>query len=150
MKNVVSLVLALALMLGTPTHIQAQDVNDALAQELSDQGFTVVSTRYTWLRRIVVEATDGEFNREILVSRRSGVVLQDNWERIARPIGEGGDRSGARPQRPQAGSRPDPASRPEPGDRPARDGGPEGGQGGGGGHGDGGGGGGGGQGPGKG
>lgn len=61
---------------------QAQTVSDTVAQMLKSQGFTISSTRFTWLRRIAVEATNGVYVRDILVSRGEGVILQDEWHLI--------------------------------------------------------------------
>ncbi|MGI9366618.1 MAG: hypothetical protein ACR2O8_15655 [Rhizobiaceae bacterium] len=57
----------------------AQTVSKEFEKSLNEQGFEIVSTGYTWLWRIVVHATDGKQDREILISRGSGQILQDNW-----------------------------------------------------------------------
>lgn len=82
MRRPIQLVLAVALVVGFAGAAPAQTVSDELAQTLSAQGFEVVSTRYTWLRRIVVTATNGEFSREILVARGAGIILDDKWKRL--------------------------------------------------------------------
>lgn len=69
----------------SPVSSGAQTVNNEIIQELADQGFSVVSTRYTWLRRIVVTASDGTFERELLITRGTGVVLHDKWRRVDTP-----------------------------------------------------------------
>lgn len=118
----------------------AQTVSDEIAQELADQGFTIVSTRYTWLRRIVVTASDGTFERELLVTRGTGVVLQDKWQRIEdagnapalrrsettkRPAygaGQESDGQGSAPPKSRpAPHRPDKDDRPNPSDKPRPD-----------------------------
>ena len=77
-----SLVMGIAIVCCLASSTQAQTVSEAFANSLKEQGFHIVSTRYTWLRRIVVEASNGTFEREILVSRGSEVVLQDLWRPI--------------------------------------------------------------------
>lgn len=99
MRRLIQLVLAVALVIGFAGAAPAQTVSDELTQTLNAQGFEVVSARYTWLRRIVVTATDGEYSREILVARGAGVILDDKWKRLdmAAPYErKGGARSPAR------------------------------------------------------
>ena len=61
----------------------AQTVSKEFENALNDQGFEIVSTGYTWLWRIVVHATNGEHDREIVISRGSEQILQDNWRTAA-------------------------------------------------------------------
>ncbi len=82
-RSLLALILVLACF--TPVSSKAQTVSDEIIQELADQGYSVISTRYTWLRRIVVTASDGVFERELLISRGTGVVLHDKRHRIAAP-----------------------------------------------------------------
>lgn len=110
----------------------AQDVPDALTDQLKNQGFTVVETGRTWLGRILVRATDGTTDREIVLERGSGQVLHDR----ARP--SQGDE--ARDEQPSKGASKPPRDQQQPrdgerslpdNDRPDKNGG-KGGQGGGG------------------
>ena len=117
----------------------AQDVSEDFEKSLNNQGFTIVSTGYTWLRRIVVQATDGVHDREIVIARGSGQVLQDNWE----PAERTGDRSRpANPEnqtqrtKPAASQKPQPSGRNGPAAGKPGGGGSPGGGGGGGGAGD--------------
>ena len=69
---------------GLISSASAQTLNDAFAKSLAEQGFVIESTKFTWLRRIVVQATNGTHNREIVVTRGSGRILQDNWSEVTR------------------------------------------------------------------
>ena len=60
----------------------AQTVSKEFEKSLNDQRFEIVSTGYTWLWRIVVHASNGEQDREIVISRGSGQILQDNWRPV--------------------------------------------------------------------
>jgi hypothetical protein len=70
--------ISVACVIGAGSAAYAQDVPPALVTALGAQGFEVTSTRYTWLGRIYVEASDGETQRAILIARRSGQILHDN------------------------------------------------------------------------
>lgn len=64
--------------MGFATQATAQDIPVTLIEVLDDQGYEITSTRYTWLGRIYVEATDGTNERSILITRASGKILQDD------------------------------------------------------------------------
>ncbi|WP_417415314.1 hypothetical protein [Hoeflea sp.] len=62
--------------------LQAQTLSPGFSELLEEQGFVVLSKRYTWLGRIVVNVSNGLYEREILISRGSNQILQDNWTRL--------------------------------------------------------------------
>lgn len=107
--------LSILCFLGLSTGAQSQDIPDALVTILEEQGYEVTSTRYTWLGRIYVEATDGTNDRSILIARASGRILQDDMisaGRVHRPPNAAGD-----DERPTTDAPP----RPKPDDKPPRD-----------------------------
>ncbi len=135
MRTTARLGFAVICLLAAP--VQAQTVSPDITEALTEQGYTITGTRYTWLRRIVVEATNGVYDREILISRGAGIVLQDNIQPIA-PKGKTAEPplepppvSGKAP--PPSGAAPGPGPGPESGPGGGGDGpgGGEGGRGGG-------------------
>ncbi|AKI00216.1 hypothetical protein IMCC20628_01499 [Hoeflea sp. IMCC20628] len=62
--------------------LQAQTLSPGFSDLLDEQGFVVLSKRYTWLGRIVVTVSNGLYEREILLTRGSNQILQDNWTTI--------------------------------------------------------------------
>ncbi len=70
--------LTLFCFLGFASATQAQDIPDALETILAEQGYEVTSTRFTWLGRIYVEASNGDQTRSILIARQTGRILQDD------------------------------------------------------------------------
>lgn len=111
--------LSILCFLGLSTGAQSQDIPDALVTILDEQGYKVTSTRYTWLGRIYVEATDGTNDRSILIARASGRILQDDMisaGRVHRPPNAAGD-DDPDDERPTTDAPP----RPKPDDKPPRD-----------------------------
>lgn len=70
--------LSLICFLGIASATQAQDIPDALDAILTEQGYDITSTRYTWLGRIYIEASNGDHTRSILIARQTGRILQDD------------------------------------------------------------------------
>jgi len=98
-----SLVFAIGMVVLLSSPLQAQELSDGFSQFLKDQGFVVVSKRYTWLGRVAVNASNGVYEREILITRGSNQMLQDNWVLIEtdpptnitrKPARIGGERNG--------------------------------------------------------
>lgn len=86
MKRSLLYVVVFALSLAGP--LQAQTLGPGFSQLLDGQGFVVLSKRYTWLGRIVVTVSNGLYEREILLSRGSNQILQDNWTLIDSVAGD--------------------------------------------------------------
>lgn len=72
--------LLLVLLLSAPA--QAQTLTPGFSDLLEQQGFVVMSKRYTWLGRVAVYVSNGVYEREILLARGSNQILQDNWSLI--------------------------------------------------------------------
>ena len=81
-QRFIYMLLFVGFSLGPISQSQAQSVSDEFELALQEQGFSIVSTGYTWLRRVVVRATNGTYEREIVIARGSGQILQDNWNLI--------------------------------------------------------------------
>jgi hypothetical protein len=88
-----SVVFAVLLSFYLTGSVGAQTVSDEYVKTLHDQGFVIVSTGYTWLRRIVIHASNGTYEREIVIARGSGQILQDNWTLIKRPLDAASERN---------------------------------------------------------
>ena len=100
-----SLKLAVALALGLiPGASFAQTVEQAIIDQLAQQGFTRISVSRTLLGRTLIRATSGSMSREIVFNPTTGVILRDYWEdlddddddgsRLINPRSSSTDRSG--------------------------------------------------------
>ncbi len=50
-----------------------------IAEQLVRQGYVIVEIERTWLGRLKIDAIANGFEREILISSVSGMVLHDDW-----------------------------------------------------------------------
>jgi len=93
--------LLLVLLLSAP--VQAQTLTPGFSNLLEQQGFVVLSKRYTWLGRVVVYVSNGVYEREILIARGSNQILQDNWSLIEAGSANPANRTSAQPETTSAG-----------------------------------------------
>ncbi|MCF6273791.1 MAG: hypothetical protein L3J37_11500 [Rhodobacteraceae bacterium] len=75
-----------ALLLSTTlatARIPAEFTNDPVvlrvAEQLSAQGFEIVSVKVTLLGRYKIEAVAAGYEREIVLSANGGTILRDKW-----------------------------------------------------------------------
>lgn len=88
-RSLISLVLGLAIAAGTVAQVAAQAGPPPIAsaiERLETEGYTVIDTRRSWLGRIVVLSTRGDYTREMVLNRTTGTVLSDRLF----PIGAAG------------------------------------------------------------
>ncbi|GHA53638.1 hypothetical protein GCM10008927_19370 [Amylibacter ulvae] len=80
MLKITRTAIIVSLSMATPSFAQqATTPADALVRQLTNQGFTVTKRGRTWLGRTVITAHKGALEREIVVARGSGQILQDDW-----------------------------------------------------------------------
>ncbi len=59
-----------------PDYVKAELVTPLL-ERLEAEGFTIVEIKRTWLGRILILSSNGEYLRETVLNRRSGEILRD-------------------------------------------------------------------------
>ena len=69
------------------------EVSAPVIEALESQGFVVTEVRRTWLGRILIESRNETYLREVVLNRRTGVVLQDQL--FALPSANRNEQSGA-------------------------------------------------------
>lgn len=81
------LITAAALLISTSGALAAPAsdyVDNPVVQEiglqLASQGYVIVDIERTWLGRLKIDAIADGFEREIIISAVSGMVLHDDWE----------------------------------------------------------------------
>ncbi|PIB24347.1 hypothetical protein BFP76_03785 [Amylibacter kogurei] len=73
-------VIIVSLAVATPSFAQqAATPADIVVRQLVNQGFTITNRGRTWLGRTIITAQKGMVEREIVVARGSGQILQDDW-----------------------------------------------------------------------
>lgn len=72
-------ILCVAALSLTVTMAEAGPVEDSIARQLIEQGFTDIRISRTWLGRSRIVAESPELYREIIVNPATGEILRDFW-----------------------------------------------------------------------
>lgn len=75
----VSLITATAFLLGSTSAI-AQNVQEQIVQKLRSEGYTQIEISRSFFGRLRIEAHKDNFERELVVNPRTGVILRDHLE----------------------------------------------------------------------
>lgn len=60
----------------------AEDIQDVLVGQLTEQGFTRIQIGRTFLGRVRIVATSPDYSREIIFNPRTGEILRDYWDDV--------------------------------------------------------------------